>query len=357
MTRRQVLTSAAGISIAGASIATASAATATDHSAAEASERVPEFWYQDNNLGLGGRGVPTDFFSRYDDLDSWALARAQMHTFALEQGTFVRQGLSERPAFLEKMAAAHAGMNFCYNVTQAVAWWWPHYNETGEVPEGPPDYTTTINHLRQLRSTGFTITDVILQSVLAKPGPGRFLGYSMERRIRDVVEFYDQVRPEFPDVRIGIIDPLPGQFPWQDAYRFLKDELRSNGHELDFIHFDKPFDRVRLERNTPHGVITWDRMVEVGEFVKNELGLTFGLQCVDEQAGKTSSNDFRKHTLEGLANYVAHGGTADRYILWPFFPHPEHSTPDDLGALPPEGASQMRIFRELARGVPARRYP
>ncbi|WP_139177801.1 hypothetical protein [Ruania alba] len=347
-----MLTSAAGASIAGAIGAPAAAAAASAGS--DASDRVPEFWYQDNNLGLGGNGMPPDLVSRYDALDTWQHARRAMHTFCFSQlgaGDNYADEVKYSPELLDKMVAAHSQSNFSFNVTQATTWWWHKYRDTGEIPDGPPDYSATINNLRQVRSAGFNLGDIMLQSVLTKPGPGRFKGYSVERRIQDVVEFYDQVKPEFPDVRIGIIDP----WPLKVESTWLQDELRANGHELDFIHLDKPFDRIRLERDTPKGVITWDRMVEASEFVQNELGITFGLQCVDERAGNTSNNDFRKYTLEGLANYVAHGGTADRYILWPFFRYPDHSTPDDLGPLPPEGASHMRVFRELARGAARRR--
>ncbi|SEE74133.1 hypothetical protein [Ruania alba] len=363
-TRRQVLATG-GAAVAGAVAAgslSATPAAAVDGTAADAAARLPEFWYQDNNLGQGGRGAPPDLESRYDNLDTWRHARRAMHTFSFGQvgaGDNYADVVKYEPELLDTMASAHADMNFAFNVTQATTWWWHKFQETGEIPEGPPDFTATINNLRQLRAAGFNLTNILLQSVLSKPGPGRFLGYSMERRIQDVVEFNDQVRGEFPDVQIGVIYPLndkPGIYPpWREVLTSLQSELRSSGHELDFIHFDKPFEHPRLEIERPSGPMTWDRMVEVERFIKG-LGVTFGLQCTDGRAGRQSNNAFRRRVLEGIATYVDHGGAADRYILWPFHPYPDHSTPDTLGELPPEGASQMRIFREMARGAAARRH-
>ncbi|QOR70662.1 hypothetical protein IM660_19145 [Ruania alkalisoli] len=335
-------------------------ASAVNGAATDASERLPEFWYQDNNLGQGGGAAPPDLESRYDSLDTWKHARRAMHTFAFGQlgaGDNYADEVKFEPAVLDKMAAAHADMNFAFNVTQATTWWWHTYKETGEVPDGPPDFSATISNLRQIRAAGFNLTDIMLQSVLSKPGPGRFLGYSMERRIQDVVEFNDQVRGEFPGVRIGLITPLTNPEihpPWRETWAWVQSELRSAGHELDFIHFDKPFEHPRLELESPSGVMTWEKMIEVEQYAKS-LGITYGIQCTDGRAGRVSNNEFRRLVLEGIATYVDHGGAADRYILWPFHPYPDHSTPDDLGPLPPEGASQMRVFRELARGAAARR--
>ncbi|SEE74155.1 hypothetical protein [Ruania alba] len=360
ISRRQVIaTASATIGAAAVGMAAAPPSVATPARAASQTDNVPEFWYQDNNLGQGG-GVPPDFRSRYDDLAAWDKARAVMHTFVLGQNALVKQGLRDDPAFLASMAAAHADHHVAYNVTQATTWWWGYYRRTGEIPSGPANFTRTINELHDLADAGLHITDIMLQSVLTKPGPGGFLGYSTERRIQDVVEFNDQVRAEFPGVRIGVIYPLtnkPGIYlPWREALTVLQSELQSSGHELDFIHFDKPFEHPRLEIEDSSGPMTWDRMVEVEQFVKS-LGVTFGLQCTDGRGGRASNNEFRELVLDGLATYIAHGGAADRYILWPFHPYPDHSLPDDLGPLPPEGASQLRLFRELAAGAAEQHAP
>ncbi|QOR70663.1 hypothetical protein IM660_19150 [Ruania alkalisoli] len=359
LSRRQVIaTAGATIGAAAVGMATASPSVATSARAASQTDSVPEFWYQDNNLGQGG-GVPPDFRARYDDLAAWDKARDRMHTFSIGQNALIKQGLRDDPTLLASMAAAHADQHFAYNVTQATTWWWGYYRQTGEIPPGRPNFTRTINELRDLVSAGFNLTDIMLQSVLSKPGPGRFLGYSMERRIQDVVEFNDQVRGEFPGVRIGLITPLTNPEihpPWRETWAWVQSELRSAGHELDFIHFDKPFEHPRLELESPSGVMTWEKMIEVEQYAKS-LGITYGIQCTDGRAGRVSNNEFRRLVLEGIATYVDHGGAADRYILWPFHPYPDHSTPDDLGPLPPEGASQMRVFREIAAGAAAQHAP
>ncbi|SEE85429.1 hypothetical protein [Ruania alba] len=350
LTRRQALTVAGGAIAGAAGASTLTALPAGAANPTHGPRDLPELWYCENNMGWG-KGIPPDFFSRYDDPDSFAAARRVMDTYMVRMGSYEGQFEGDIP-FLEKMATVHHNSNFAFNVTEVVAWWWREYNRTGEVPDGPPVYSATLRHIRQFKEAGIIPTDIAVQSVLSKPGPGRYKGYPMERRIQDVVDFFHQVKPELPDVRIGIIDPLPDH--WEDGVHraeWLQRELQYAGYELSFIHFDKPFDRPRREHVGPAGKMTWERMVAQADFVRDELGITFGLNCTDEIGGNRGNNLWREHVLDGIDQFIRHGGKADRYILTPFHPHPDHTVPDDLGPLPPEGASQMRVLRELGRAA------
>lgn len=345
MTRRQAMATMAGTA--------GVAALGSPLMAPAAHAAGPRFWYQESHMGTSG-GLPPDFFSRYDDLSTWQDARSAMHNYMMRQNSYAAQ-LHTNPEFLQKMAAAHTGINLSFNVLQATAWWWQHYKDTGEIPPGPPDYTRTLLHLRRLRDSGFRITDIMLQSVLAKPGPGGFRGYGMDLRIRDVVEFFRQVKPEFPTVRIGILDPMTSSYmPWNEAYDWLQDEVTAAGYHWDFLHFDKPFDRPRNGVTNEWGLTwTWDQFVVVQDYVQQNLGITFGLNCSDLEGGSLGDDQWRQFILDGVASFVEAGGHADRYILTAFGAHPDSTVPDTLGALPPEGAAALRIYRELMTSAAA----
>jgi len=305
-----------------------------------------EFWYEDNNLGFGG-GLPTDFFGRYDAPETWTQASQAMDVFCLRSNSF-RFFIQGRSTFQQKMATVHNsnGTRFAIDSTEAG---WAHYLSDFTTPT----FGLTIGQIEDLQSNGVTVTDITLQSVLSKPTPDGE-PYAMSWRIKDVVEFFKQVKPLFPAVRIGIIDALPTHNRnYKGPYSDLKTALAEEGYALDFIHLDMPFSYPRNRRNGN----SWSKMVAVGEYIQNVIGAELGLICTDNVGGSASNNLYRQYVLDGVKKYIQAGGKADQYILMAWFPYPNETVPDDMTAIPPGDATQLRIFREMVSVVTALLLP
>ncbi len=310
-----------------------------------ASEKVSrtEFWYEDNNLGSAG-GVPDDFFVRYDKPETWARSRKTMDVFYLRTNTYEKY-VRDNPAFMKKMAGVHraGGIRLALDSTAAT---WAHFKNGYETP----NYEHAIERIRRFKACGLVVSEIGLQSVLSKPTRTR-QDYAMEWRIKDIVEFFKQVGPVFPEMKIGLIDAMPSKdLDHESAYLGLKLALADEGYSLAFIHLDMPMShpRDRLRNNS------WAKMVGVGRFVQKRIGCKFGLICTDNVGGRKSGESFRSYVLDGLKQYLDHGGRADHYILMSWYEHPEASIPDDISLSPGKSPTQLGVFREMVSAIKAK---
>lgn len=304
-----------------------------------------EIWYEDNNMRVAG-GLPDDFFERYEEgtLSQWAVSRSMMDTYYLRQNTF-RNHFRGNSGFQQMMADAHnaEGTTLAYDCVTAT---WAHHRNDYETP----DFTSTINDLNELIQNGFVLSHIGLQSVLSKPAPDGAT-YDLEWRIQDVVEFMNQVRPEFPAVKIGIICAAPAHgSPYESWYMQLRNAVVEAGHTLDFIHLDIPFS---YPRNGING-LSWSKLVEIENFIRNTLSAEVGMVCTDNTGGMESSNLWRHYVLDGVENYIDAGGRPDALMLFSWYDYPTETIPDALTAIPPGTATQLRVLREVAHvGPPA----
>jgi hypothetical protein len=280
-------------------------------------------------------------FARYDaeNLDQWAASRGMMDVFYLRQNTF-RRYLKGNGALQRRMASAHnaAGTTLAYDCVEAT---WAHHRSRRR----KPDFSGVIEELRELTGNGFILSHIGLQSVLSKPTADG-TAYDIEWRIRDVVEFMGQVKPVFPDVKIGVIDACPTKgYPYQAWYGRLRESVVEAGHSLDFVHLDMPFSFVRRGAQG----LSWPGVVAIEGYVRDVLGAEFGLICTDNVGGRESGNRWRDYVLDGVSRYLDAGGRPDALLLFSWYPHPARTTPDALTAIPPGEATQLRVLREVAR--------
>jgi len=298
-----------------------------------------ELWYQDTNLRIAG-GIPGDLVERYEpgNLNQWASSRALMDTYYLRQSTF-GQHLKGNAPLQRRMADAHNahGTTLAFDCTEAT---WAHDRTGGATP----NFSRTINELRELVQNGFVLSHIGLQSVLSKPlEDGR--AYGLEPRILDVVEFMKQVRPHFPGVKIGIIDAMAAQGkPWESWFTQLRDAVEAAGQTLDFVHIDMPFS---YPRNGTNGN-SWASLVAHERFIRDTLSAEVGVIATDNVGGMDSSNQWREFVLDGVNKYLAAGGRPDALMLFSWYTYPTETYPDTLTPIPSVTATQLRVLRDVA---------
>lgn len=300
-----------------------------------------ERWFEDNNLAANG-GVPPDFESRFYEpaLSAWTNSLATMDVYYLRYATY-RDWLKTNAVLKARMAEVfnEYGIKVALDDTRAT---WAHALNNYETPS----YQASINVLQDLTDYGWSLCAVGLQSVLSKPWSGG--DYAMSWRILDIVEYIMQVKPHFPDLEYGVIDALPVKgLEYKSHYTDLKNAVEAEGYTLDFIHQDFPVDYALENKNG----VTFQTMVEVERFVRNEIGCRPGLFLTSSDGGKASDEAFRSDVVEGLDAYLAAGGGARHACLSAWFPYPVYSTPDEVdSSVNTNGATMLGTFL-LADGI------
>lgn len=298
-----------------------------------------ERWYEDNNLGQSG-GAPIDFLSRMSAPDSWKTSREVMHVFYLRSATY-KKHLQNNDAILTEMAVLFAQHNIALAIDDTSATW-------ANAPHRNADLTfqSSIEMISHLKSSGFNLRYVSLQSVLSKPlknANGEVLDYSDEQRFHDVLAYLNSVKPVYPEVSIGIIDALPARVSskeYQDTYRNLLTYLNSANQAIDYLHLDLPINVIESRANN----LSYESVVDIQNYVKSVLGLRFGLFVTDRQGGVMSSDEFSQRVLKGIDNFVLAGMNPDAYVLSAWFRFPQYSAPDDTTLASP---TQLSTFRAL----------
>ena len=295
-----------------------------------------ERWYEDNNRKLAGE-APFDFIERMDRLNEWEDSRRSMQVFYLRHSTY-KNYLKYDSNLKQRMSSIFNsyGIKVALDDNQVV---WAH-SDLVNIDE---NFEESISALQDLSNYGFDVAYVGLQSVLDKPLVinGTEHDYPMSKRYLDVSSYFEKIRPYFPDIKIGIIDSLPARVneeTYQNNYAGLVDHLMTKGYRLDFIHLDLPMSYPREGKNG----LSFPKVVNIGKYVTNSLGVSFGFLIVDEEGGKLGSNQFSKYTVEGLGEFLKNGGEADAYIMSSWYEHPEYSIPDRITQNPATG---MSVFR------------
>jgi hypothetical protein len=295
--------------------------------------KVPQRWFEDNNLG-STHGIPKDFVARYapDRMEAWRRARETMDVFMIPASIYTTHVL-RNPGLKARFAKAHANTPICVDDTSAV---WAHYLHA------KPTYAGGLFAVRHMKKLGLNVQYVALQSVLDKPTPDRGF-HSMTNRVRDVVEYVRRAKREWPNLKVGLIDAMPShKRDWRTAYRMLHRALTREKLSLDFLLLDMPMQWAQA----PGG---WNTLFQVKAFVKNTLRWRFGWSVTLGKPGATSNSRYRTQLLAGLREYQARGGGADFLTVMSWSPQPERSTPDSIS---PRNPTTLSMFREVDHRLP-----
>lgn len=277
-------------------------------------------WYEDNNLGVGA-GMPADFKDKFQRPETWENARQFIDVYLIRANSLTASKNAIDDSFLEENfipVLNQTGVTIALDVQGAT--WMHHRDKTRIVDE-------EIALARKLRELGGNVTHLSLQSVLSKPQTidGKRVEYPMKLRYADVVDYATRATEELPGIKIGIIDALPSHGKeYHIPYRELARRMRAAGLSLDHIHLDIPFEIPEKNRNG----MSWEKVKEVEDFVRNEIGCQFGLVCTSRVAGYDSDKAYHQAVLSSLKRYSRIGGDPDQYLIMSWFPHPAFTIPD-----------------------------
>jgi len=278
-----------------------------------------DLWFEDSNLGTPG-GMPSDFFSKFDNLSSFSEAAEQIDVYMIRSAyidsmddNFIKEKLLP---FLDKNS-----IKLALNVGGA------NWLQTGKNRKNV--FNKELQQIRRLKSLGVSVSFISLQSVLSKDQKmaGEKLHYSLEDRLEDIREYITTVRVIAPEAVFGIIDALPSQGKeYKEPYKVLTDYSVKHDLNLRYIHLDMPFDLiVRGKRSS-----SWDTLRDVEQFVEGKLGLRFGLIVTSKKGGNNSSSLFHDLVTTEVKCYSYVGGTPDDYIVASWFPYPNRTIPDKI---------------------------
>ena len=214
-----------------------------------------ELWHQDNNLKIAG-GSPIDWETRLNNPEKMANALTKIDTYFLRLSTAKRVSESS----LRRLARLLKSYNIKTAIDTGTATWAGcRINR---------DFSGEISVIKKLQGYGFDIKYIALQSALSKPYKARDNKcneyrnlLTMMPRYLDVLEYYKQVQPKFPNVSIGIVDATPAKTGTHNPdviYRTIESGLRVRGYKLGFLLYDVPMTfNVPLNKvpNTPIGIV------------------------------------------------------------------------------------------------------
>ena len=302
-------------------------------------------WVQPPNHGGAGRLAP-DFFEMFTTrIDEWAEARRFIDVWVVRMTSLVGKDAPLTDAFLGQSflpALREWGIALAVNVTGATL---------AQCADHPGRMAIETEAIQRLLDLGASISSLSLQSPLSKvggrscPAYGRESGYDL--RIADILRYVSAMTERFPGIGIGLVDAMPAKrWVYQDVYRRLQAALTARGLDLAFIHLDFP-----MESAAPG----WVDVREAEDFVRDELGIPFGLIYVSKIGGETSNVAFRAAVLDAYREYRLAGGRPDHLELTSWYAYPTSTLPEDDEA----NAPFMNLVRDfvLLGGVASRGAP
>ncbi|MFN8594322.1 MAG: hypothetical protein U0031_22955, partial [Thermomicrobiales bacterium] len=294
-----------------------------------------ELWVQLPNYGGAGRLAP-DFFPMFTTrTEDWAEARQATVVWVLRVTSLrdpevrLDDGFL-RDTFLPRLEAW--GIRLAVNMTGATL------AECNDFPRRIDDDGAEIERLLRL---GARISSLSLQSPLSKVGGHDCAAYGREtgfdQRVADIVRYAKVMAGRFPSITIGLVDAMPAKgWSYADVYRDLVAALTDEGITLAFLHLDCP-----AESASPG----WSNVLEVENFVRNEMHVPFGLIYVSKVGGETSNVAFRDAVLAEYRDYHAAGGRPDHCVLTSWYRYPGAN----LAETDEDSAPFMNLVRDFAR--------
>lgn len=287
-------------------------------------QKIPEFWYEDNNMSTAG-GFPPDFTEMFTDPDKWEMLRDTLSVYLVRGNTLTNIINQEGESFIEDyFAPVLSGSNLSLAI------------------DNPPSVSAWPGFYKLLTDNGITVSHVALQSVLSKPRNDISPQYDpeLEKRIQEVKNDIMAYHQTAPDVRYGIIDARPTKgWEYRNAYKRTLDALRSVALDLDFILLDCPYSYPLEGTN-----INWTDLKEVEAFVMDSLNAGYGLIITDNTGGMQSDQAFYDRVMTYARTYDKTGTIPDYFVLMSWFLHPAMALPEDA----PDGQYPMtKIGLEL----------
>ena len=291
-------------------------------------------WIEDNNLGRAG-GMTPDFPAMFGERAAdWAATREYLGVYLLRLNTLRKQAGTLTDEFLhDAFLPALESWGIALAVDGVGATW-------AECRGGDEAVERELAQIARLVRLGGTVRYVSLQSALSKPSrrcPEYRLDAGYDLRIGDVVRYAGLVKERYPTIGVGLIDALPAKgWVYEPIYEQLVDALEQRGLNLAYLHLDFPMELASAG---------WENARIAEEFVRQRLGLRFGITYTTMNGGRSSNEAFHLGVLSAFLDYQAAGGRPDDLLLMSWYPHPTCSLPEDAT----DDFPYMRTALELAR--------
>ena len=284
-----------------------------------------KMWYEDNNLRVAA-GYPSDMVYKFSTApESWQYARDNMSVYMIRSNTIRKHPEVFTDDFLQTMVNVLKQSDVAWAIDSTSSTWL-NYNYHIKIE----DCQTEMDLIKKIQKMGGTVSHVLLQSVLSKPkrdSNRNIVDYPMENRIKDCRDYADLMAQNglWGTVKLGIIDALPTKNkPYQSPYSDVKNALTADGYDLHTVLLDVPCEFPTQQLNG----MSWNKVKEVENYVKNTLDCEFILSCVSRDGGMTSARLYHNTVLGILDQYEPVGGNPDGFCLMAWFPHPKFSVPE-----------------------------
>jgi hypothetical protein len=309
-------------------------------------------WFVPNMGGVTSDGraflPPEDARKLFEPGAPWPTAEAAIQVFEFYVGNVA--GIYDLPIAQAVQALKEANIAIAVEVGGQREWWSCKGERMAQVE---------LEQLAPIRRAGGQIRYLALdsffgQTLASGPSPCRYT--TVEQAAAQLLIYIKAIRKEYPDVKIGLIEPVPwysvGSFPTQPGGENLGDlpqvldkalaVLKQGGETIDFFHADSPYD---VTERLP-GVQGWAKLKALQDFVRSR-GMRFGLIYNSDRAGQTSDELFFRETLLAKAKFAQAGGDPDDIILQSWYWYPRQWLPED------QPYSYTYLVREfLKRQVP-----
>jgi len=199
----------------------------------------------------------------------------------------------------------------------------------------------------KLEKMGAHIDSINFQSALSKSvkfasHKDKVYAYPLKQRIDDIVSYAKTVHQKYPHIKFGLIDALLAKgYPYQTSYQKLVQNMQKEHLTLHHIILDLPYNFIEKHRKG----ITWEQVINVEKYVRNDLHLKYGKIFHDAKAGKRSDQLFFTKVMQMATRYKKEGGDPDYCLLMSWYPHPAHTIPET------EKYTEMYTFRKLSERI------
>lgn len=321
---------------------------------------VPQIWMLDNNLGQGI--LPPDAEDVFLQPEQWSQAGK-----ALDVYFFRWRELALNPLYTDDYLQNHLipvlkQRNIAIGLEVYGALWAQATVANGKT-RGEYYREQETELIQRIQSLGGEVEYINLLSVLSKQPPPDTWGNSeiyetvdsgsVTQRVMDIIEYVQDMKSKFPDIKIGELDSLI-RFPeWRDGsgYYIAQSMFQEAGVHLDFWIVDLPYE---IPQYTTWG-ITWADLVQAQNIVHDELNSPFGVVLASRissssslpgpviEPGETAASQTHINTLRFIDRFREAGGDPDIYFSNLYFPEPALLLPDSN----PNIFSQMRTIKEI----------
>jgi hypothetical protein len=273
-------------------------------------------WYEDNSFARKG-GLPDDFVYKFENPESWKLARSKLNVYMFRPNMFGKNYPQITDEFLVRyLIPVLKGSGIEVALDTSASLLSGCRDRAGRIK-------AEMGWVARIKRAGLHVNYISLQSLLSKPHreDGEVRDCPIADRVKAGIAYAKQLAEIYPGVEIGIIDALPSKgLPYKEPYKYTRDMFWSEKIPLKFIHMDVSAEMIQRGING----LSWPKVIDVERYVK-KLGLKFGLIFTSRRSGHISDGAFYNTILTALDEYRRAGGAADHYVIISWFPYPKQT--------------------------------